>query len=63
MTDEEIRVARSSMQTYILFTRAQGVTPKRRAWFGGAAAAINDLLCRLGKGEAVADLAEELEEL
>lgn len=63
MTDEEIRIARSSMTTYTLLAGAASLTPKQRTWYQGAAAAVNDLMCRLGAGEAVADLADKLAEL
>lgn len=52
MTREEIQTAKQSMEQYVLFMQAPGQTKQL------AASAINDLLCRLGHGDEVCELAE-----
>lgn len=59
MTDKEINIARDKMQTYVSFATYQPRIQKAQ-FFEGAAAAINDLLCDLGHGDAVEDLIEIL---
>lgn len=61
MTGEEIQVAKQSMEQYILFMQTSGLKTQVKDFYCGAAAGINDLLCRLGYGHEVAELAEALE--
>lgn len=58
MTREEIQTAKQSMEQYVLFMQAPGQTKQLKEFYQGAASAINDLLCRLGHGDEVCELAE-----
>lgn len=60
MTDKEITTARDKMQTYVGFANHPATDRVRKQYYKGAAAAINDLLCSLGHGDAVADLIDAL---
>ena len=60
MTTKEIEIARSNMETYLNFANSPSVGEKQQEFYRGAAAAINDLLCRIGQGDAVSDLANRL---
>ena len=62
MTREEIQTAKQSMEQYVLFMQTPGQTKQLKAFYRGAASAINDLLCRLGYGDEVCKLAECLQE-
>ena len=56
MTDQEIKVARESMETYIGFANALKNNPKARTFYIAAATAINDFLARVGAGDFIYDL-------
>ena len=61
MTKEEILIAKQSMEMYAIFMKIPGQTQQINAFYQGAASAINDLLCRLGHGDEVRELAERLQ--
>lgn len=46
---------------YAIFMKIPGQTQQINAFYQGAASAINDLLCRLGHGDEVRELAERLQ--
>ena len=50
------------MEVYIAFATLQKQRQDLKDFYNGAAAAINDLLCRLGHGDNVCDLVEQLPE-
>ena len=52
---------RSCMETYLNFASQPSLDDKTSAFYRGAAAAVNDLLCQIGYGETVEDLAAHLQ--
>lgn len=61
MTKEEILIAKQSMELYAIFMETPGQTQQIKTFYQGAATGINDLLCRLGHGDEVCELAERLQ--
>ena len=59
MTENEISIARDKMQAYVGFALHPSCS-KKKEFYTGAAAAINDLLCTLGHGAKVLDLMQML---
>lgn len=61
MTEKEIKIARNCMENHLNFASQAALSDKKREFYRGAAAAINDLLYHLGCGDAVTDLALRLQ--
>ena len=61
MTEKEIKIVRNCMETHLNFASQAALSDKQREFYRGAAAAINDLLCHLGCGNAVMNLALRLQ--
>lgn len=62
MTDEQFEIARQRMESYVLFSENKGVGREYRIFYRGAAAAINDLICKFGRGDEVTYLIDRLSE-
>lgn len=61
VTERIQKKGRSCMETYLNFASQTSLDDKTSAFYRGAAAAVNDLLCQIGYGEMVEDLAAHLQ--